>query len=80
MVGDEHPDLFRMLVDHPASLLLDGPDDWHAVAEAIDIAGRADAAVAALLAIDYDLGLLSAVPALYTGFGDPDLVIEVWIA
>jgi hypothetical protein len=77
IAGEDHPDLFRMLFDHEASVLLEGPSDWHAVAAATDIAGRADAAVAALLAIDYDIGLLSTMPALYAGFGDSELVIEV---
>jgi hypothetical protein len=75
--GEEHPELFEVLARDPALVMLSEPADWRAVAEAVDIAGRADAAVAALLAIDYDVGLLSTMPALYAGFGDPDLVIEV---
>jgi hypothetical protein len=75
--GDDHTGLFEMLVGHKAAVWLPGPDDWRAVAVATDIAGRPDAAVAALLAIDYDVGLLSTTPALYAGFGNVDLVIEV---
>ncbi|MFC0528727.1 hypothetical protein [Phytohabitans kaempferiae] len=75
--GDGHPDLFQLLSEHEASALLRGPEDWQAVAAATDIAGRPDAAVAALLAIDYDVPLLSTTPGLYAGFGDADLVIEV---
>jgi len=77
VAGEEHPDLFEVLARDRALVALPEPADWRAVAEAIDIAGRADAAVAALWAIDSDVGLLSTTPALYAGFGDPDLVIEV---
>lgn len=77
IAGDDHPDLFQMLFEHEASVLLEGPSDWRAAAAAIDIAGRADAAVAALLAIDYDCALLSTTPSLYAGFGGPEFVIEV---
>lgn len=75
--GEDWPELFAMLYDHRASQLLAPPADWRAVAAATDIVGRLDAAVAAVLAIDYDVALLSATPALYAGFGDPDLIIEV---
>jgi hypothetical protein len=70
-------DLFQMLVDHDATELLDGPDDWQAVAAATDIAGRLDAAVAAQLAVDFGVVLLSATPRLYAGFANPEFVIEV---
>jgi hypothetical protein len=53
------------------------PDDWQALAAALEIVGRWDTAVAALLAIDGDVCLLSTTPARYAGFGDADFVVEV---
>lgn len=53
------------------------PDAVWAVVATTQIVGRLDAAVAALLAIDLDVCVLSTTPALYARLGDPDLVIEV---
>jgi phytoene dehydrogenase-like protein len=77
VAGDEHADLFRMLTEHEAAVLLGTPDDWQALAAALEIVGRWDTAVAALLAIDGDVCLLSTTPARYAGFGDADFVVEV---
>lgn len=77
VAGGESADLFRMLVDHEATALLDGPADWRALAAATDLTGRLDAAVAAELANDYGVVLLSATPGLYGGFANPEFVIEV---
>lgn len=77
VAGEEAADLFRMLVDHEATVVLDGPQDWRAVAAATDLTGRLDAAVAAELANDHGVVLLSATPGLYGGFANPEFVIEV---
>lgn len=75
--GEGHGDLVKLLWQHRASRLLVSPEDFYAVAAAIEIVGRWDAAVAAVLAYDFDVSVLSTTPALYAGFGDPDFVIEV---
>lgn len=73
-INEEHASL---LTEHEAAVLLGTPDDWQALAAALEIVGRWDTAVAALLAIDGDVCLLSTTPARYAGFGDADFVVEV---
>jgi hypothetical protein len=70
-------DRLDLLVEHPAVVQLADPTGWRAMAATADIVGRLDAAVAALLAIDLDVDVMSGVPGLYAGVGDGDLVIEI---
>lgn len=75
--GGPDPDRFAMLLVHEACRVLAGPEDWRAVAAAMELVDRYDVAVAAVLTIDYDVHLLSSVPGLYTKFWGADFVIEV---
>jgi hypothetical protein len=74
---DDSIGLFQLLVERDAAVLMDGPLDWRAVAAATDLTGRLDAAVAAELANDHGVVLLSSTPGLYAGFTNPEFVIEV---
>lgn len=76
-VGGGFADEFRLLTEHPAGVLVAGPQDWRMVAAAVDLIGRWDAAVAAVLAVDLAVAVLTAEPGLYAAFDDPTLVIEV---
>jgi predicted nucleic acid-binding protein len=61
-------DRVDVLVSHPATVVLDiEPADWRAVADLADAGGRTDAAVAALLAVDYRATLLTRQPGWYAG-------------
>lgn len=76
-VGDGLGHRFELLLDHSATELLVGPEDWRALAVVMDLVGRWDVAVAAWLAMDFEVAVFSAEPDLYAGIDDPYLVIEV---
>jgi hypothetical protein len=57
-----------LLVGHPATeMLADDPQVWRSLAYTYDLVGSADAAAAALAAIDYGVSLLSRYPSRYAG-------------
>jgi predicted nucleic acid-binding protein len=58
------------LVNHPAAVVLDvDPSDWRTVADLAETGGRVDAAVAALVAVDYRATMLTRQPGWYAGIG-----------
>ena len=70
-------DRVDVLVNHPATAVLDiGPADWRAVADLADAGGRTDAAVAALLAVDYRATLLTRQPGWYAGMAADFPIID----
>jgi len=58
-------------------LIADKPADWRALAATYDIVGRADAASAALAAIDNDCDVLTRQSGLYAGLEAGGLVIPI---
>jgi predicted nucleic acid-binding protein len=70
-------DRLDVLVNHPAVVVLDiDPADWRAVADLAEAGGRIDAAVAALIAVDYRATMLTRQPGWYAGMGADFPVIE----
>ncbi len=70
-------DRVDVLVNHPATIVLDiEPADWRAVADLADAGGRTDAAVAALLAVDYRATLLTGQPGWYAGMAADFPIID----
>jgi hypothetical protein len=71
-------DRLDLLVAHRATAVKsDDPGLWRALATMYDIVGRADAAAAALAAIDHDVEVLTGQPGLYAGLDDGGLVIPI---
>jgi hypothetical protein len=65
-----------LLVHHRATELITAPDDWSALAAAVKVAGRQDAAAALLAAVQSGCDVLTANPRLYAGLtGSPVLPI-----
>ena len=70
-------DRLDVLVNHPATVVLDiDPADWRAVADLAGAGGRIDAAVAALLAVDYWATLLTRQSGWYAGMGADFPIID----
>jgi hypothetical protein len=76
LVGNRSADRFQILQDHPSTRLVTGPADWRALVALVGLVGRWDAAMAAVLAIDFEAALLSTDREVYAAL-DPYLVIEV---
>lgn len=76
-LGDSAADKLQLLQDHPATELLAGPVDWRAVAALMPILKRWDAVIPAMLALDFEVAVLSADPGLYVGIDDPYLIVAV---
>lgn len=73
-------DLARLdlLVGHPAVAVYPGEaDQWRALAAMYAIVGRQDAAMAALLALDAEVSVLTRRPGLYAGVDDGGLTIPI---
>ena len=74
--GDD-VDRLNLLAGHDAATVLPDPDDWQALAATVELVGRWDAAVAALLALDLDVAVLTGTPGLYAGLGGGNLTIGI---
>jgi hypothetical protein len=71
-------DRLTLLVHHRASIVLgNDPGDWPALAAMYDIVGRLDAASAAVVAVDWDVSILTAQPGLYGGLAGGGPVIPI---
>jgi hypothetical protein len=67
-----------LLVEHRATeVVADAPELWRALAATCDITGRAEAASAALAAIDFGVDVLTARPGLYAGLDAGGMVLEI---
>jgi hypothetical protein len=68
----------ELLVAHRATAVkTDEPGLWQALAATCEIVGRADAAAAALAAIDLNVDVLTRTPLIYTGLDAGGLVIAI---
>ena len=71
-------DLLDVLISHEVTTVLaDGETMWRDVAAMAEVTGRADAASAALAAIDFGANVLTRTPGLYAGIGKRRMVIEI---
>lgn len=71
-------DRLDLLVAHPATVVIaDEPDLWRPLVSMCEIVGRADAASAALAAIDYGVEVLTRQPGLYSVLNAGDLTITI---
>jgi predicted nucleic acid-binding protein len=70
-------DRLDVLANHPAAVVLDiNPTDWRAVADLAEAGGRIDAALAALVAVDYRATMLTRQPGWYAGMDADFPIIE----
>jgi hypothetical protein len=71
-------DRLNLLIAHRATFAMtDDPADWQVLAATYDITGRADAAAAALTALDNGCAVLTRQPGLYAGLDVGGLVIPI---
>ncbi len=71
-------DRLNLLVAHRATVAMtDDPADWQVLAATYDITGRADAASAALTALDNGCAVLTRQPGLYAGLEAGGLIIPI---
>ena len=71
-------DRLELLVAHRATAVkTDEPALWQALAATCEIVGRADAAAAALAAIDHNVDVLTRTPLIYSGLDAGGLVIAI---
>lgn len=69
-VQAEDSALLTVLATHPTTeVLADEAEEWPAHAALWEVVGRADAASAMLLSLDYEVDLLTGVERLYAGVG-----------
>jgi hypothetical protein len=68
----------ELLAGHSAVAVYPGEaDQWRALAAMYDIVGRQDAAMAALLALDAEVPVLTRQPGMYAGVDDGGLTIPI---
>ena len=70
-------DRLNLLLDHHATVVVPGSDDWQALAAIHDVTGTLDATAAMLSAIDEGCFVLTARPGLYRGIADNGPIVEI---
>ena len=70
-------DRLNMLLDHHATVVVPGSEDWQALAAIHDVTGTLDTTAAMLSAIDEGGYVLTARPGLYRGLADNGPIVEI---